>query len=130
MKNKFKTALPILAFVLAVTAAIAQVGGTRPSLVTSNPSWSIPRASDSVLVARLTDLRNNPVAGQQITFFVQSPDWAANVGRAYTDNNGYARVSVRPSSFGLGTGNYRLVPQYVGNGAYSASIPSFPLAVR
>lgn len=77
-------------------------GGTTaaPKLAISLSSASVSAAAPGTVTATLTDARNDPVAGQVVTFSVIRGLAQTNVTTALTNSSGQAVASLAPTSVG------------------------------
>ncbi|KZX17545.1 bacterial Ig-like domain protein [Methanobrevibacter cuticularis] len=73
------------------------------------------------LIATLTDMNGNPLAGRNVTFFVNGK----NVGEAVTDINGIARLSYTPSK----AGKFTISAAFMGDSDYLNSTSEDNLTV-
>jgi len=111
-----------LTVALAVTglavAAYAQVGGIFPTVLTAYGA-SGHVTGQIVVTARLTRFFGGaPIVSQRLQPYILRDGGSSPLGAVYTDNNGYARLTLLRGALPQ-RGTYYIGWRYDGNGVYS-----------
>lgn len=78
--------------------------------------------------ARLTTATGQAVGGRQVTFYAMGAGYSY-LGLSSTDNNGTARVNLRPANLPLQPGTYWIGAQFTGSGSYGPAFPAVRMTV-
>ncbi len=111
-----------LAVIVSAIVVYAQVGGIFPTVLTAYSASG--RVTGSIVVtARLTRFFGGaPIASQRLQPYIVRDGGSSTLGAVYTDNNGYARLTLLRGALPK-TGTYYIGWRYDGNGVYSRPLP-------